>query len=103
MEFRIRLLPEAAEDVEKLYWRAVEASPLRGQEWYNGLIAALYSLNNNPRRCPIVSDPALSERQVRHLLYGNKPHVYRIVFRVLDEHQTVEILHIRHGAMQRSV
>ena len=48
MEFRIRLLPEAAEDVEKLYWRAVEASPLRGREWYNGLIAALYSFNNNP-------------------------------------------------------
>jgi toxin ParE1/3/4 len=102
MTFRVRLLPEAAEDAEKLYWRVVEVAPLRGQEWYNGLIAALYTLNSNPRRCPIVSDPPLSKRQVRHLLYGTKPHVYRILFRVLEEHQTVEVLPIRHGAMRQS-
>ena len=65
--------------------------PLRGQEWCS-----------NPRRCPIVSDPPLQKRQVRHLLYGTKPHIYRILFRVLEEHQTVEVLHIRHGAIQQS-
>ena len=102
MVFSVRLLPEAAEDAEKLYWRAVEAAPVRGQEWYNGLIAALYSLGSNPRRCPIVSDPVLREHQVRHLLYGKKPDVYRILFHVLEEHQVVEVLHIRHGAMQEA-
>lgn len=38
--------------------------------------------------------------QLRHLLYGKKPHVYRIIYRLSEEQQDVEILHIRHGARQ---
>ena len=101
MEFHVRLTPEAADDAEKLYWRIIEEAPLRGQEWYNGLIAAIDSLNTHPQRCPMAPDPVLRSFQVRYLLYGRRPHVYRILYRVLDEHEIVEVLHIRHGAMKR--
>jgi hypothetical protein len=33
--------------------------------------------------------------EVRQLLYGRKPHVYRILFTI--EGERVKILHIRHG------
>jgi len=33
--------------------------------------------------------------EVRKLLYGKRPHVYRILFTI--ENETVTILHIRHG------
>jgi hypothetical protein len=36
--------------------------------------------------------------EVRHLLYGRKPHVYRILFTIKGD--TVSILHIRHGRRQ---
>jgi hypothetical protein len=32
---------------------------------------------------------------VRHLLYGRRPHVYRILFTI--ESDVVQVLHIRHG------
>jgi plasmid stabilization system protein ParE len=34
---------------------------------------------------------------MRHLLYGHKHHIYRVI----EEDQRVDILHIRHGARQR--
>jgi hypothetical protein len=36
--------------------------------------------------------------QLRHLLYGNKPHVYRAIFRVVEKHKRVDGLSIRHDA-----
>jgi mRNA-degrading endonuclease RelE of RelBE toxin-antitoxin system len=30
--------------------------------------------------------------------YGNKPHVYRVIYRVLEREKRVNVLHIRHGA-----
>jgi hypothetical protein len=36
--------------------------------------------------------------EVRHLLYGRRPHVYRILFTIED--LTVYVLHIRHGRRQ---
>jgi hypothetical protein len=36
--------------------------------------------------------------EVRHLLYGHKPHVYRILFTIRGD--TVSILYIRHGRRQ---
>ena len=78
MAFDVRLTPEAADDAETLF----------------------DSLNSSPRRCPMVPDPVLRAFQVRYLLYGRKPHLYRILFRVFDEQKIVEVLHIRHGAMR---
>ena len=36
--------------------------------------------------------------KLRHLLYGNKPHIYRAIFRVVEKQKLIEVLHIRHGA-----
>ena len=33
---------------------------------------------------------------VRKLLYGRKPHTYRVYFAIVED--TVRVLHIRHGA-----
>ena len=31
-------------------------------------------------------------------LYGNKPHIYRAIYRVLERQKQVDVVHIRHGA-----
>jgi mRNA-degrading endonuclease RelE of RelBE toxin-antitoxin system len=38
------------------------------------------------------------DASLRQLLYGNKPHVYRILYKVDPADQRVLVLHIRHGA-----
>jgi hypothetical protein len=32
------------------------------------------------------------------MLYGNKPHVYRAIYRMVEKQKRVDVLHIRHGA-----
>jgi hypothetical protein len=39
--------------------------------------------------------------KLRHLLCGDKPNVYRVIYRVLEEQKYVEVLHIRHGAKRK--
>jgi plasmid stabilization system protein ParE len=43
-------------------------------------------------------DPAISPPGVRHLLYGHRPHIYRVIYRVLEKQKEVDVLHVRHGA-----
>ena len=63
--------------------------------WYRGLKEAILSLGMLPNRCPMTPEKPL----LRHLLYGRRPHVYRVIYRVIE--QRVEILHIRHGARNK--
>jgi toxin ParE1/3/4 len=37
-------------------------------------------------------------RALRHLLFGKKPHVYRVIFAIDGRALVVRVLHIRHGA-----
>ena len=62
--------------------------------WYQGLKAAVLSLEKSPNRCPVTPENA----NLRHLLYGRKPHIYRVIYRVVEKRKQVDVLHIRHGA-----
>jgi len=62
--------------------------------WYLGLKEAIGTLRHSPNRCPAAPE----DRSLRHLLYGNKPRVYRAIFRILENQKQVHVLHIRHGA-----
>jgi plasmid stabilization system protein ParE len=66
-------------------------------EWYRGLREAILSLSGHPKRCPRAPEDA----RLRHLLYGNRPHVYRVIYRIHERRRRVDVLHIRHGARQR--
>jgi mRNA-degrading endonuclease RelE of RelBE toxin-antitoxin system len=50
-----------------------------------------------PNRCPATPE----NPRLRHLLYGRKPHVYRVIYRVLENEKRVNVLHIRHGARRK--
>jgi toxin ParE1/3/4 len=62
--------------------------------WFNGLDRVILTLEENPERCPVTPGDA----NLRHLLHGKKPHIYRVIYRILHKRSEVEILHIRHRA-----
>ncbi len=66
-------------------------------KWYRGLNEAILSLEELPNRRPETPETP----KLRHLLYGRKPHVYRVICRVMEKSKRVDVLHIRHGARQR--
>lgn len=66
-------------------------------KWYRGFKEAILSLQERPNRCPKTPE----NTKLRHLLYGHKPLIYRVIYRIVESSKKVEVLHIRHGARQR--
>jgi toxin ParE1/3/4 len=87
----------AERDLDLLY-EAIGAEQLEAAlRWYRRLKHAILSLERSPLRCPLTPE----DKRFRHLLYGRKPHVYRVIYRVLQETKIVEVLHIRHSAREK--
>src|SRR5271170_6127059 len=97
MAYVVNITPRAERDFANLYREINAGVSDAALKWYQGFKAAVLSLEEQPSRCPMTPEKA----QLRHLLYGNKPHVYRVIFRVLERQKRVEVLHIRHGARQK--
>jgi plasmid stabilization system protein ParE len=97
MAYEVRLTRRARRDLDNLD-RDIDA---RGSGsaliWYRGLRKAILTLEPYPNRCPVTPESS----SFRHLLHGRKPHVYRVIYRVMEDHRVVEVLHVRHGAMER--
>ena len=93
MVYQVRIMPRAERDFAALYGAIRAQHSDAAFRWLNGLQRAVFTLENNPARCPVTPE----SKNLRHLLYGRKPHVYRVIFRILERRSEVEILHIRHG------
>jgi plasmid stabilization system protein ParE len=62
--------------------------------WFNKLSEAVYSLEQFPKRGTVIPE----DKKSRHLLFGGKPNIYRIIYAVDKRNAAVNVLHIRHGA-----
>jgi plasmid stabilization system protein ParE len=94
MSYRVKIVPRAQRDLADLYrWTGARQSDA-ARNWYRGLRDAIRSLRTSPQRYPSTPE----NKSLRHLLYGHKPHVYRVIYRVVEGRKEVGALHIRHGA-----
>lgn len=101
MAYLVKFGASAALDLENLYVEKNAAESNASARWFNDLEEAVASLTNLPNRCPLAAEGRRLKRKLRHLLYGAKPHVYRVVFEVDETRKTVWVLHIRHGARDK--
>ena len=99
MAYQVALADSAKADANHIYDCVVEQAPLRGPEWFEELIACLYSLEELPYRCPLAREGEIAKREIRRLLFGKRRHVYRILYEIDEARQIVWVLHIRHGAL----
>ncbi|AXC16155.1 Death on curing protein, Doc toxin (plasmid) [Acidisarcina polymorpha] len=96
MTFRVEITPQAEEDATNILdWLLAQHAGDTGLRWFQRMNGAVASLAESPKRCPIAPENRLFPFEVRHLLYGQKPHTYRVLFTI--ENDVVYILHIRHG------
>ena len=94
MAYEVRLARRALSDLRHIY-RFIQAdTSSAADEWFRGLEATIFSLETDPTRGPLVRE----RPNLRHLLYGNKPHIYRIIYSISEAAQIVNIAQIRHGA-----
>jgi plasmid stabilization system protein ParE len=96
MAFRVETSAQAENDAnEILEWLLSHHAGETGIRWFRALDDEIASLSIFPERCPLAPESLHFPFEVRQLLYGRKPNVYRILFTINGE--TVNVLHIRHG------
>jgi len=101
MTYLFESAARAARDLEILYVEKNAAESQAAAHWYNELELAVYALASYPHRCPVAPEARRMKRELRNLLYGKKPHVYRVIYEVDEGRQAVLVLTIRHGARRR--
>lgn len=96
MKFRVEVSAQAETDAgEILSWLLSAGAGETGIRWLLGLEDAIASLETFPEAYPLAPENSRFRFEVRQLLYGRNPHVYRIQFTI--ESDTVKVLHIRHA------
>ncbi len=94
MEYLVRLTDRVVRDLEAIYNYIDAESSDQAFAWFNGLVQAVYSLEHFPERAPVTPE----NKRFRHLFYGSKPHIYRVIYAVDKTNRVVDVIHIRHGA-----
>ena len=99
MAYLVSITSRAERDLAHLYREINADHSDAALKWYLGLKVkeAILSLEVQPNRCPVTR----RRDKLRHLLYGHNPHIYRVIYRVLENQKQVEVLHIRHGARRK--
>jgi toxin ParE1/3/4 len=94
MACAVSIVPRAEKDLARIYAYTNAATSDVAYAWYVGPVEQMFTLKNSPLRNPSTPE----DPKYRHLPYGKKPDVYRVIYRVIDSTKLVEILTIRHGA-----
>jgi toxin ParE1/3/4 len=94
MAYLVSISRRAERDLDRLYDYIDAGESDVAILWYRRLRIAISRLEEHPARCPLTPE----SDKLRHLLYGRKPHIYRVIYSILEKPQEVVILHIRHGA-----
>ncbi len=96
MAFRVETTARAKGDLDViLRWLLSRQAGDAAQRWFQGLTDAVASHSNFPSRCSLAPESTIFPFEVRQLIYGRKPHAYRVLFTI--EGDAVVVLHIRHG------
>ena len=98
MTYRIIVQPSARRDIAEVaqYLRRESGSASAAVRWARGLQCRIRSLETNPQICPVDPDSVAYGHEVRVLLFGKRPGVYRVLFAIVDD--AVQILAVRHAA-----
>src|SRR5438132_11230856 len=100
MTYCVIILAEPEREAYDAFLWLAEAAPEAAVAWLRGLRAAIATLSSHPRRCPLAPEDAFFVEEIRQLLYGRQRGIYRVLFEVRDDEQTVYILHVVHGARE---
>jgi toxin ParE1/3/4 len=94
MAYVVSLTARAERDLDEIYEHLHAAESAAARRWFEALRQTIFTLQEHPNRCAVTPE----SKKVRHLLYGHKSRIYRIIYLVAEDDMMVYVLHIRHGA-----
>jgi len=94
MSFEVLVTPSAKADIFEIYsWLLENRSTSVSEKWLWAFTEASASLGKFPLRCAVSVESPAFDVEIRELLFGSRPNVYRILFSVREN--KVFILRIR--------
>ncbi len=103
MAYLVKLTIRAERDLNHTYELIWADDSVVAARWFNGLEAAIYTLEPLPRRCPMAPESKQAKRQLRHLLYGSKREVYRVIYDIDEPRKLIRVVTIRHAAVDEFI
>lgn len=101
MEYHVEFTARSHADLNQCFLTINALEDKQAAKWFSRLENEIASLATMPHRCPLAPDAATTRRPIRHLLFGRKSDIYRVIFEILEDARVVRILNIRHAAMRR--
>ncbi len=102
MAFRVEISPRAFNDLDEIARYIKRHSSFEQAEgWFNGIIAAIRTLEGMPSRCPVADVSKELGQEVRLLLYGKRNRQYKVYYSIRQRAPsagTVQVFHVRHWA-----
>ena len=98
MTYRVDISIPALQDAEAGFLWIRQFNNDTAKAWYEGLLEAVFSLEQLPYRCPLAPESEILGREVRQLIYGKKNQTYKIFFEIREEEKTVRIYRIWHSS-----
>jgi plasmid stabilization system protein ParE len=99
MRYRLRVLPEADSDIDRLYVWIADRSSDGAATWYRRLSEVVESLSERPLSFGLAPEHGLAGREIRNVNFKTRRgRLYRILFEVRENE--VLVLHVR-GPGQR--
>lgn len=98
MPFKVEIALEAAKEIEEIYLYIAQDSPGDAARWYFAIHDKIQTLKELPNRCSVAFESRFYSYEIRNLICGS----YRVLFRVKEPEQTVQILHVKHGSRERT-
>lgn len=96
MTFQVEITLIAEAQIEQAYCWYRERNSEFADRWFRGLMNAIATLQEKPRRCALAVEHEIFPEEVRQLLYGKTKNIYRVLFAVRGA--TVYVLYVRHSA-----
>lgn len=87
-------------DLETAYRWSIARAPVAATRWFDRFQTALEKLQHRPERCPRAREHSKCDVDLRELLFGKKPYVFRVIFVI--EPDKVRVLRVRR-AQRRSL
>lgn len=102
MAFRVEIAPRAFQDLDEIAEYIKQRGGLeQAQEWFNGITAALRTLEHMPGRSPTADVSKELGQELRLLLYGKRNRTYKVYYSIQQRTPstgTVRLFHVRHWA-----
>ncbi|MBW4690864.1 MAG: type II toxin-antitoxin system RelE/ParE family toxin [Lyngbya sp. HA4199-MV5] len=103
MKYHLEISSVAEAEADRAFLQLSNlTSPVKASQWYTGLLQAIESLSQMPKRCSLARENEYFSQGIRQLVYGKGRNSYRILFTILEGQatSTVRILHIRQAIQQ---